>query len=56
MLHRLLLVCESCWRREFPDREPPKPLAKYSTEECFVCEQARGVIYVRATVIWTADA
>jgi hypothetical protein len=49
-IERLLLVCPSCWTAAFPLRKAPDTRSVHSYVDCFVCEQARGLIYVRATV------
>jgi len=47
---RLLLVCPRCWGEAFPELPSPKQRSVHSIEDCFVCEQARGLIYVKAQI------
>ena len=46
----LLLVCARCWQAAF--LEPAPVTSVHSMDECFVCDSARGVVYVRAIVEW----
>ena len=48
----LLLLCRECWRAALPT-EPIPVTSVHSYEDCFVCQQQRGIIYVNATIEWT---
>ncbi len=49
-MQRLLLVCQRCWALAFPLLKQPDTRSVHSYSDCIVCEQARGVIYVRASI------
>lgn len=51
---RLLMVCVRCWKDAYPN-EPPAVSSVHSLDDCFVCEQARGLIYVSAVIEWRAQ-
>jgi hypothetical protein len=48
---RLLLVCAQCWRAAYPGQAVPV-MTVINCVDCFVCEAARGVIWVRANICW----
>lgn len=51
---RLLMVCRRCWDEAFPS-EAPRVGSVHSLEDCFVCQQNRGIIYVTARIEWGAQ-
>ena len=52
--NRLLLVCKACWTEHYPD-DPPRVASVHSYEDCFVCQQNRGLVYVKARIEWTRN-
>lgn len=50
-IERQLLVCVRCWRNQYPKLPMPRTWNN-SIEDCFVCEQTRGSIYVQAVIEW----